>query len=150
MMMDRKMAGLCLAGLCCAASAAWAGETEETADLSGSSRVHVLEVVQGARHNHSKYILQWRTVNDPRLGKQPDWNKLDQLHKGLSQEQTYTLVGEPWHRGNSYLTEWNYLYRYVFSGHMQQCQLKLVFDQKTGLLDTLFWEPVGGALCRAD
>lgn len=100
---------------------------------------------QPYRVNH---ILKWRTITDPKLGSKPDWDRLNRIRPGLDARTVGQLLGKPWHLGSSYLTEWNYLYRYVFGGKMQQCQYKIVFNKKTRLVEGMFWEPVGQAHCR--
>lgn len=94
------------------------------------------------------FPLQWRTVTDTQEGHRPNWDNINQIQLGMSMPQVRELLGEPWHLGNSYLTEWNYLYRYTFSGNMQQCQYKIVFDSKTQQVKGMFWEPVAQAHCR--
>ena len=94
----------------------------------GGSRV--LEITEARKPYRVNHILQWRTVRD-----------------GMAMDEARSLLGKPWHHGNSYLTEWNYLYRYVFAGRQQQCQYKLVFDQQKRV-QGIFWEPVGQAVCR--
>ncbi|EGZ47445.1 outer membrane protein assembly factor BamE domain-containing protein [Neisseria wadsworthii] len=94
------------------------------------------------------HILKWRTVNDPNLGIKPDWDKLNQIRPGMNAATVQQLLGKPWHHGSSYLTEWNYLYRYAFSGKMQQCQYKIVFNKKSNTVEGIFWEPVAHANCR--
>ncbi|WP_312266160.1 outer membrane protein assembly factor BamE [Neisseria sp.] len=106
-----------------------------------------LEVVEVRKPYRVRHVLQWRTVRDPKAGSKPDFARLDAVKVGLTMNEAGKLLGKPWHHGNSYLTEWNYLYRYVFAGRMQQCQYKLVFD-KQNRVEGIFWEPVGQAVCR--
>ena len=74
--------------------------------------------------------LQWRTVTDPAAGQLPNWDHLNQIQVGMNSQQVRALLGEPWFSRQTYPIEWNYLYRYTFSGNMQQCQYKLIFDSK--------------------
>ncbi|MDO4878304.1 MAG: outer membrane protein assembly factor BamE [Neisseria sp.] len=116
------------------------------AGTEGGSRR--FEVVQSRPQYRVNYPLQWRKVDDPSLGQTPDWAKINQIREGTAMAQVRDLLGEAWHTGNSFVVEWNYLYRYPFRGQMQQCQYKIVFDKDTGLVKGVFWEAVGDAFCR--
>ena len=111
----------------------------------GGSRV--LEITEAREPYRVNHILQWRTVRDPNVGSKPNFDRLNAVRVGMSMAEVKGLLGKPWHHGNSYLTEWNYLYRYTFAGRKQQCQYKLVFD-KQSRVQGIFWEPVGQAVCR--
>jgi hypothetical protein len=111
----------------------------------GGSRV--LEITEAREPYRVNHILQWRTVRDASAGSQPNFDRLNAVRVGMTMDEARSLLGKPWHYGNSYLTEWNYLYRYVFAGRQQQCQYKLVFD-KQKRVQGIFWESVGQAVCR--
>ncbi|MDO4640516.1 MAG: outer membrane protein assembly factor BamE [Neisseria sp.] len=106
------------------------------------------EVVYQQKAYKVNHPLKWRTVNDAKLGSQPDWNKLDQIRPGMAAESVRSLLGKPWYQENIYINEWNYLYRYPFNGKIQQCQYKIVFHKRSNQVEGIFWEPVGQAHCK--
>ncbi|HFC8517352.1 outer membrane protein assembly factor BamE [Neisseria weaveri] len=96
----------------------------------------------------AKYPLRWETVKSPNSGRLPDWQSLSRMKPGLSMPEVRNILGSPRTQSHTSLSEWNYLYRYMFGGTMQQCQYKVVFDKRSGRVDGLFWEPVGNAHCK--
>ena len=106
------------------------------------------EVQYQQKPYRTSFPLQWRAVTDPAAGQLPNWDHLNQIQVGMNSQQVRALLGEPWFSRQTYRIEWNYLYRYTFSGNMQQCQYKLIFDSKHQQVQGIFWEPVAQAHCR--
>ena len=95
----------------------------------------------------SKHVLAWNHINQASAGVKPDWQRLDNLVLGMPAQQVFTLLGQSLRDTDSLNSEANYLYRYHFKEQIQQCQLKIIFSRQA-LVEAIYWEPVGEAICR--